>query len=1276
MNQKNDAKSIFLAAADKTVPGERQAYLDEACGGDRQLRERVEALLNAHDQPDSFLENPAVPPGSAAATLPLSPVSEGLGTVIGPYKLLQQIGEGGMGVVYLAEQSEPVRRKVALKIIKPGMDTEQVIARFEAERQALALMEHQNIARVLDAGKTGDTSGRPYFVMELVKGVPISEYCDRNKLSTRERLALFIPVCQAIQHAHQKGVIHRDIKPSNVLVCLYDGKPVPKVIDFGVAKATDQRLTERTMFTQHGQIIGTLEYMSPEQAEFNQLDVDTRSDIYSLGVLLYELLTGSTPIPKAKLREAAFVEILRTICEDEPERPSTRLSHSGDALPTISAQRQADPKKLSALLRGELDWIVMKTLEKDRTRRYESAAALAADIEHYLADEPVAACPPSAAYTFRKFARKHRVALTTAAAFVVLSVVAAVVSTWQAVRATHAEQATRIAFAAETSARLEAEQAGLAEAAARREAEAAGEQTQIALARSLYQQSRATRLAGQSGRRWQILDLIQQAEVLRAKHVASPLSAGQAIESDDSRPAEQLPTRAELRSEALAALLLYDGRVVAQLSGIAHGLSPDGRFAACMWVDPELQSGGLRLADLVADKEVVNLEGEQIMRTLGGTALALGPDGKKVAAVTMDFQGVTLSELPSGKQLRKLKLPKELQSAAPSPFETGAAAYRAGKSASSRTGGNADKDQATDATAESPRAANVSFPFAMLRSLEFSPNGRYLMGVHLNTPAVHLVVWDLESQAAEGALIATANVPAQSAVFSPDSRLLAYVAGDKQVALWNLAEARIEKEIETEWEPAGPLAFFPDGKHLAIYCINRKAQSSGPPRPGAIIRWDLESERTVDRRETPTAASLSTRLAISADGMHLALGDDSGRLHIFGLDPSVDTNTLTLEHGAIVQQLAWQPDGRLVSSGLGSLKVWELVDSPPTNVTTLPTMQPGRPAQLALSPDNRWIAVEQLQGSDVWLLDRATGRGVHKLPNPDRGPFLPYRLVFSPDSRRLVHLGFGGMIAWDVASGEVDSRLAADMRRGEFGLSVGFPADGKLLVGGLVGSQPSVQDGHDGTMLWQGKNAPAHLAVVSRDGRLVLTYPSMFMGKSATMSVYELPGGELKFQFEQPRRVGLQLMAEFSAQSRWLAAFELVGLGSMKPSGMPPGAAALVPIDAPGNNGWSGVIYDVASGTKRLELGGLSNVEQFAFDPSDRYLALALSDGAVQLWDVEGKERIFDWQAWSRESSTSRYLNFTADGSALAVLDSDRAAIQFLDLTRLHSQLETVSLSW
>ncbi|HMF13723.1 MAG TPA: serine/threonine-protein kinase, partial [Gemmataceae bacterium] len=339
------------------------------------------------------------------SAIPRNPV-ELPGALVGPYKLLEQIGEGGFGVVYMAEQTAPIRRKVALKLIKPGMDTRQVIARFEAERQALAIMDHPNIGKVLDGGTTA--SGRPYFVMDLVKGVPITEFCDQNHLTPRQRLELFIPICQAVQHAHQKGIIHRDLKPSNILVVMHDTTPVPRIIDFGIAKALGQELTDKTLFTGFAQMVGTPLYMSPEQAGQSGLDVDTRSDIYSLGVLLYELLTGSTPLSKERFKEAAYDEIRRIIREEDPPEPSTRFSTLGQAASTVSANRQSDPRRLSQLIRGELDWIVMKALEKDRNRRYETASALAADLQRYLHDEPVQACPPSAVYRFRKFARRNK----------------------------------------------------------------------------------------------------------------------------------------------------------------------------------------------------------------------------------------------------------------------------------------------------------------------------------------------------------------------------------------------------------------------------------------------------------------------------------------------------------------------------------------------------------------------------------------------------------------------------------------------------------------------------------------------------------------------------------------------------------------------------------------------------------------------------------------------------------------------------------------------------
>jgi eukaryotic-like serine/threonine-protein kinase len=406
-------KSIFLHAAGLGPTTARVAYLDRTCGSDPAARARIEALLAAHDRLGG---DP--PPTAGPAPAPAPSPGPAAGTVVaGRYKLLEVIGDGGMGTVWLADQTEPVRRKVAVKVIKAGLDSKGVLARFEAERQALALMDHPNIAKVLDGGATAD--GRPFFVMELVKGVPISAYCDANRLTPKERLELFVPVCQAVQHAHQKGVIHRDLKPSNVLVARYDERPVPKVIDFGVAKAAGQPLTDRTLHTGFGAVVGTVEYMSPEQASLNQLDVDTRSDIYSLGVLLYELLTGSPPFSRTELEKAGVLEMLRVIREQEPSKPSTKLS-TAEGLPTLAANRGTEPAKLTRLVRGELDWIVMKALEKDRSRRYETATGLAQDVERYLADEVVTARPPSAVYRVRKFVRRNRGPVAAALALAVL----------------------------------------------------------------------------------------------------------------------------------------------------------------------------------------------------------------------------------------------------------------------------------------------------------------------------------------------------------------------------------------------------------------------------------------------------------------------------------------------------------------------------------------------------------------------------------------------------------------------------------------------------------------------------------------------------------------------------------------------------------------------------------------------------------------------------------------------------------------------------------------
>lgn len=757
-------REIFAAAMQIASPGERDAFLREACQRDASLRERIEALLAENDKLGSFLEDPL-----AIQTLPTpGPATiERPGTQIGPYKLLQVLGEGGMGVVYLADQLHPVARRVALKIIKPGMDTRQVIARFEAERQALALMDHPNIAKVLDAGAT--PSGRPYFVMELVKGMPVTQFCDQQHLPPRERLELFMLVCQAVQHAHQKGIIHRDLKPSNVLIALYDGRPVPKIIDFGLAKATGQRLTQKTMFTEVGSIVGTLEYMAPEQAELNNLDIDTRADIYSLGVILYELLTGSPPFSAKQLRSAGFAEMLRMIREDEPQRPSTKISSSNE-LPTIAANRQLEPQRLTRLVKGDLDWIVMKCLEKQRERRYDTANGLALELDRYLRDEPVLAGPPSAAYRLRKYLRRNR-SLVAAASVVFLALVLGAIGTTAGLVRAAWERSAK-----ETADRNAANSDKLAKAAIRAEgvaktalARAVTAEREVQIAAHLSQ-SRAFRASGRPGQRIDCL-----AELAKAARLD---------------PSPRL--RKELRDEAIAALQLTDVKLVREVSAQSSRVWTvfDEQFKCFAQRGANAQMILFRTSDA---QEVCRFQHGRL-----NDPWRFSPDGKWLALNELDEAGQAMTSFHDS--------------------ATGAEVYRV------RGSFNAFHHNGQQAMVWLSGATQAALVYSLddgreLRRVETGTGGSWPTA----DPELHQLAvvtgqkvkfWNVET----GAVDSEANVPGFRAAFSRHaaSQMIAYATQDHRIIVRNARNDSIQMATDSVRGPVTFSQFNRQGDLLAV----------------------------------------------------------------------------------------------------------------------------------------------------------------------------------------------------------------------------------------------------------------------------------------------------------------------------------------------------------------------------------------------------------------------------------------------------------------------------
>jgi WD40 repeat protein/serine/threonine protein kinase len=1198
-------EAIFYAALEIDATDQRSAYVDAACVNQPGLRQRVEALLRRHADEQGPLERPDF---NMVATADV-PLTERPGAVIGPYKLLQQIGEGGMGVVYMAEQQQPLRRKVALKIIKPGMDSAQVIARFEAERQALALMDHQNIAKVFDAGTT--QTGRPYFVMELVHGVPITQYSDDHHLTPKERLELFLPVCHAIQHAHQKGIIHRDLKPSNVLVCLYDGVAVPKVIDFGIAKAAGQQLTERTMFTQFGSLVGTLEYMSPEQAEMSQLGIDTRSDVYSMGVMLYELLTGTTPLERHRLREAGFDEIRRLIREEEPPKPSTRLSASGVALAAISAQRQTEPAKLTRLVRGELDWIVMKALEKDRNRRYESANGLARDVERYLHDEPVEACPPTAGYKLRKLARKHKAGLTTAVGFTVMLLLGTAISAWQAVRATQAEGVARVheqqasdnaaqAQAKEQEAnqqRNEAQQQRDEAQRQRDEVRTLNERLQrtlyaadMNLAKQAWVEAAVPRVlklleqhlpkAGEPDLRcfeWHYLHrLCHAAPLLTLKGVGDPYFNGVAFSRDGkllvSTTIEGASFDPAGKSIIEPEVWVWDTQTGQKLfTHKGHGgnggnvaFSPDGK---------RLASGsnkGEREKSFAADVTVWDAQtGQEVLSLKGHTrdvnSVAFSCDGKRLASASFD-NSVKVWDVQTGRELLSLQ------------GSSGGLAF-------------------------SPDGKRLANSIRGERK-----NGKRVLGA--------VKVWDAET----GQEFLTLKGGGGRVAFSPDGKCLAVRSYEgwvgnthvpKEVQVWDAQTGHEIPSINHQNDNSGCFAFSPDGKRLAT-----AGWLSGMP---CIKVWDSQTGQEILTFLGHTREVNS--VAFSPDGKRLASASDDRTLRLWDLGTGKDIRTLK-GHADSVSRLAFSPDGRrLASSSTEDVRVWD-AQKDPDNLPRLanPRRGSGPPPPADFSPDFRRLAGLAADNT-VKIWDARTGQETLSLKG------LTGNVVFSPDGRRLASGSVDGTVkVWDAQTGQE----IVTIKGRDGGWNMAFSPDGKRLAS--ISNRMDGKVGGGGVKVWDAQTGKEVLTL--KEHQYVFRVAFSLDGKR----LISIGGGGLKVWDAQTGR-------------------ELLTIKAYGP------AVAISPDGKRLASGGSEVkVWDAQTGDEIFSLSEhIGDVYGLAFSPDGKRLATGSTEKTVKLWDAETGQETLTLRG---HPTGVPGVAFSADGRRLASFGTD-GTVKIWDATPL-----------
>jgi WD40 repeat protein/serine/threonine protein kinase len=1104
-------RDIFIGAIQRDDLAQRQEFVRRECSGDDALLRRVEELLIVYEQGGTFPDPLVARPDEISDQ---TQAVEASGTVIGAYKLLELIGEGGMGTVWMAQQTEPVKRLVALKLIKAGMDSKQVIARFEAERQALALMDHANISRVLDAGTT--CAGRPYFVMDLVKGVPITKYCDEHRLTPRQRLELFIPVCQAVQHAHQKGIIHRDLKPSNVLVAPYDGKPIVKVIDFGVAKAAGQQLTERTLVTAFGAFVGTLEYMSPEQAELNNRDIDTRSDVYALGVLLYELLAGSPPFTRQELEKAGVLEMLRIIREQEPSKPSTKLS-TAEGLPTLASNRGTEPAKLTRLVRGELDWIVMKALEKDRNRRYETANSLAMDLQRYLADEPVLAYPPSVGYRVQKLLRRNWI--TVSLSLAALTVLAALGA---------------LAGGAKFVGQLRQEQ----------------ERTQSAAARLALQHGLTLCERGESGHGliWlarclelapaDALDLHQagRANLAVWLHQVQPLRnafrqdgpvSSVAFSHDGRRLLVASHDRSVRWWDAAKGTLLTDTPGLVEREEVQNAaISPDGGALAVALVN-----GGMVRIYRAANGALLH----ELPHGAGVRAVAFHPKAGRLATASLD-QHVRLWDLVTGQEIGPaLRHDREARAAAFSHdgrwVLSGGADHKA-RVWDAETGApvavlpHTDEVWAIDghpqhqrliATAcgdgkariwdvERGRVVKEFTHREIVWTVTFSPDGRYLLTGSGDGTAQ---LWEVESGRPAGPPLAHRDA-VWSVAFSPDGEAMATGSYDGSVRIWGVNAGRLASRELRHGGPIQDAAFSPDGELLV---------TAG--KDGNVRRWAANT--TAEIGPPLSHKERVNSIAFSPDGKTLLTGSYDHFARLWNAKTG-DVIGQPQAHKHRIPAVAFRPDGQafVTVSVDKTARLWSAATSEPIGEV----MKHGAGVERAVfSPDGRWLATSCM-GKRVYLWDAQSGRPL-RAPMPYEAPVralastpdskalviacdngttqlwdtqadrfvwkLPYKervlaLAFDRAGRRLLTgAADGAARIWDAASGA--SLLATPMVHQDRVLAVAFSGDGETVLTGSEDRTARLWNAATGRSLdlMVRHQSKVSIATFSPDGRTILT---------------------------------------------------------------------------------------------------------------------------------------------------------------------------------------------